>query len=347
MNEKNEVVDITPIYNEIRTKLLGARKQIYTTINITILETYWYIGKTIIELQEGDSRAEYGKAIVKSLSQKLTKEFGNGFSIANLTRMKNFYEYFPNIATLSQQLSWSHYVELVKIHRKEERDFYYNESVESNWSVRELQRQKNAMLYNRLLLGADINKVKELSEKGIIINKPEDVVKNPYVFEFLGLKENTGYLESDLEKALLNHLTEFLLELGKGFSFMGNQVRITLDGDHFYPDLIFYNRLAKCFVIIDLKIGKLTHQDVGQMQMYVNYYKRTQMIDGENEPIGILLCADKNDTVVEMTLGDEHKNIYASNYLTYLPTKEELIREIETEKAILEAMEERENDNNE
>ena len=251
-------------------------------------------------------------------------------------RMSSFYEYFPIVATLSQQLSWSHYVELVKISNKEERDFYYLESINSNWAVRELQRQKNSMLYNRLLLSTNKEKVTELSKKGLIINSSDDIVKDPYIFEFLGIKKQEVYLEKDLETALLNHLTDFLLELGKGFSFVKNQQRITIDGNHFYPDLIFYNRFAKCFVIIDLKIGTLTHQDIGQMQMYVNYYKKTQMIEGENEPIGILLCANKSDTIVEMTLGD-NKNIYASKYLTYMPTKEELIREIENERAILEA----------
>lgn len=191
------------------------------------------------------------------------------------------------------------------------------------------------MLYDRLLLSTDKEKVKELSEKGLIIKEPKDVVKDPFVFEFLELKENRKYLETDLENALLEHLKEFLLELGKGFSYMGRQYRIKIGNEFFYPDLVFYNRLAKCFVVIDLKIGKLTHQDIGQMQMYVNYFKRTQMIDGENEPIGILLCADKNDIVVEMTLPDG-SNIYTSKYMTYLPTKEELIREIEEEKSILE-----------
>jgi predicted nuclease of restriction endonuclease-like (RecB) superfamily len=284
MSDK-EMIDIIDIYNGIKEKLLESRDKIYRTINTTIIDTYWYIGKIIMELQNGNERAEYGEAILKSLSNKLSVDFGKGFSKRNLERMRLFYNTFPIATTLSSQLTWSHYLELIKIVRDEERNFYMNECINSNWSVRELQRQKNSMLYDRLLLSTDKEKTIDLSRKGLIINEPKDVVKSPYVFEFLGLKENTSYLETDLEKALLNHLKEFLLELGKGFAFVGNQQRITLDGDYFYPDLLFYNRLAKCFVIIDLKIGKLTHQDIGQMQMYVNYYKKTQMIEGENEPI--------------------------------------------------------------
>ncbi len=223
-----------------------------------------------------------------------------------------------------------------KIDRKEERDFYELESIKSNWGCRELRRQINTKLYDRYLISPDKNMIINESKKGIIEREPEEILKSPYIFEFAGLKENKNYLETDLESALLSHLTEFLLELGRGFSFVASQQRIKIGAEHYYPDLIFYNRLAKCFVIIDLKIGKLTHQDIGQMQMYVNYYKKTQMIEGENEPIGILLCADKDDAVVEMTLGDEIKNVYASKYLTYLPTKEELIKIIKDEKEIYE-----------
>ena len=336
--KKEELVDIEPIYIDIRSKLIEARNNIYTTINITMVKTYWYIGKTINELQNGTKRAEYGKSMMKLLSEKLTKEFGVGFSVRNIEQMRKFYIYFPNPQTLSAKLSWSHYLELIRISRDDERNFYLNEIANANWSVRELRTQKDKMLYDRLLVSPNKKKLKLLPKKGLIINKPDDIVKSPYVFEFLGLKENKNYLETDLEKALLSHLTEFLLELGRGFAFIGNQQRIKIGAEYYYPDLIFYNRLAKCFVIIDLKIGKLTHQDIGQMQMYVNYFKKTQMIDGENEPIGILLCADKDNTVVEMTLGDEIKNIYASKYLTYLPSKEELIKIIQDEKELIETM---------
>ena len=216
------------------------------------------------------------------------------------------------------------------------------ESIESNWGCRELRRQINTKLYDRYLISPNKSEIMENSKKGLIERQPEELLKTPYIFEFAGLKENRNYLETDLEKALLTHLTEFLLELGRGFSFVANQQRIKIGSEYYYPDLIFYNRLAKCFVIIDLKIGKLTHQDIGQMQMYVNYYKRTQMIEGENEPIGILLCADKDDAVVEMTLGDDVRNVYASKYLTYLPSKEELIKIIKDEKELLEFNQEQE-----
>lgn len=284
--------------------------------------------------------------IIDILSSKLTKEFGSGFSSVSIRRMRRFYEMYPIWSTVSTELSWAHFQELIKIDRKEERDFYELEAIKSNWGCRELRRQINTKLYDRYLISPDKNMIINESKKGVIEREPEEILKSPYIFEFAGLKENKNYLETDLESALLSHLTEFLLELGRGFSFVASQQRIKIGAEYYYPDLIFYNRLAKCFVIIDLKIGKLTHQDIGQMQMYVNYYKKTQMIDGENEPIGILLCADKDDAVVEMTLGDDVKNVYASKYLTYLPTKEELIKIIQYEKELYELAKE-EGDKNE
>lgn len=247
---------------------------------------------------------------------------------------------------MSTELSWAHFQELIKIDRKAERDFYEQESIKSNWGCRELRRQINTKLYDRYLISPDKKLIMEESQKGLIEKQPEELLKTPYIFEFAGLKENKNYLETDLEKALLSHLTEFLLELGRGFSFVASQQRLKIGLEYYYPDLVFYNRLAKCFVIIDLKIGKLTHQDIGQMQMYVNYYKKTQMIEGENEPIGILLCADKDDAVVEMTLGDNVKNVYASKYLTYLPSKEELIKIIKDEKELIELAQNNEKETN-
>jgi predicted nuclease of restriction endonuclease-like (RecB) superfamily len=248
--------------------------------------------------------------------------------------MRKFYNTFPIRQTVSAELSWSHYLEIIKIDEEDKRNFYLKETVNSNWSVRELQRQKNSLLYERLKLSKNKEKVKELSLNGLLINDPNDLVKDPYVLEFLNIKENGTYLKTDLEKAIIKHLKDFLLELGKGYSFIGNQHRIKIGDEYFYIDLLFYNRLAKCFVIIDLKLGKLTHGDLGQMQMYVNYYKRTQMVEGENEPIGILLCADKNDAVVKFTLPEDNKNIYASKYKLYIPTEEELINEIKKEQVM-------------
>lgn len=233
---------------------------------------------------------------------------------------------------MSSKLSWSHYLELIKIDENNKRNFYLQEAINSRWSVRELQRQINSLLYERLLISENKEKVLELSEKGQLLKTGKDLVKDPFVLEFLDIKENTDYLETDLEKNILKHLKEFLLELGKGFMFVGSQVRITLEEDHFYPDLVFYNRLLKCFVIIDLKIGKITHQDIGQMQMYVNYYDREIRSKDENYTVGILLSTEKNETVVKFTLPENNKNIFASRYKLHLPTEQELIQAVEEEK---------------
>ncbi len=327
---------IDSAFDDIREKIISARSKMLKHIDTTMVEVYWYVGKITYELSNSGTRADYGKNVIDSLSSKLSDEFGEGFSAVSIRRMRRFYEIYPNWSTVSTELSWAHYQELIRIDRKAEREFYEEESIKSNWGCRELRRQINTKLYDRYIISPDKKMIKEAAKTGMIEKDPEELLKTPYIFEFAGLKENKNYLENDLERALLNHLTEFLLELGRGFSFVANQQRIKIGTEYFYPDLIFYNRLARCFVIIDLKLGKLTHQDIGQMQMYVNYYKKTQMIDGENEPIGILLCADKDDAVVEMTLGDEIKNVYASKYLTYMPSKEELIRIIKSEKELLE-----------
>lgn len=337
-NGKNDITYVDEIYKDIKRKIVLARDKVLKHIDNTMTEVYWYIGKVTYQLSNNKNNSNYGKQVVEELSERLTKEFGSGFSSVSLRRMRRFYEYYPKWSAVSTILSWSHFQELIKVHRKEEREFYESESIKSNWGCRELRRQINTKLYDRYLISPDKNKIITDSKIGVIEKDPQELLKTPYIFEFLGLKENKNYLENDLEKALLSHLTEFLLELGRGFSFVANQQKLKIGTEYYYPDLIFYNRLAKCFVIIDLKIGKLTHQDIGQMQMYVNYYKRTQMTEEENIPIGILLCADKDDTVVEMTLGDDVKNIYASKYLTYLPSKDELLKIINEEKELIELM---------
>lgn len=316
-------------FEEIRSMVINSRNKIYSTVNVEMLNLYWNIGKMIVEIQGGKFKAKYGEYVINNLSVRLTKEFGKGFSGKNLRTMRKFYVYFPIWKTVSSKLSWSHYLELLKINEKNKRSFYLNESINSNWSVRELQRQRNSLLYERLIVSKNKDKILELSEKGQIIKSGKDLIKDPFVLEFLDIKEI--YLESDLEKNILKHLKEFLLELGKGFMFVGSQVRITLEEEHFYPDLVFYNRLLKCFVIIDLKIGKVTHQDIGQMQMYVNYYDRNVKGKEENKTIGILLCTNKNKTVVKYTL-PEKSNIYASEYRLHLPTEQQLIETIENEK---------------
>lgn len=250
--------------------------------------------------------------------------------------MRLFYNAFQKRQTLSDELSWSHYLLLTKVKEEDKRSFYFMEAIESKWSVRELERQLASLLFERLTLSKDKEKVLAVAKNGHQIAVPKDLVKDPYVLEFLDLKQNAALYEKDLESALIDHLEAFLLELGKGFCFVSRQQRITLDGDHFYVDLVFYNRIAKCFVLIDLKVGKISYQDIGQMQMYTNYYKRTQMMEGENEPIGILLCSDKNDAVVKFTLPENNNQIFASKYKLYLPTEEELKSEIMKERDMIE-----------
>ena len=320
------------IYEEIRGLLKSARENIVSTINSTMAKTYFLIGKRIVEEeQNGEKRAEYGEELVKNLSLKLTKEFGKGFSKTNLKQMKSFYIAYRKGQTLSDQfrLSWSHYLILMRMENLDERNFYEIEAIENNWSLRELRRQIDSTLYERLVLSRDKEKVKSLALKGQIIEKPEDIVKDPYILEFLGLEEQNSYSENRLETEIINNLEKFLLELGKGFTFVGRQVRFTFDEKHFRVDLVFYNRLLKCFVLIDLKIGEVTHQDLGQMQMYVNYYDRYVKLDDENKTIGIIICRDKNDTLVKMTLPEDNQQIFASRYMTVLPSKEEFKKIVE------------------
>ena len=324
--------DFNLFFNNIKDLVINSRNKVYQVVNIEMLNLYWNIGKSIIEIQQGEERANYGDTILDKLSQKLTSEFGKGFSKRNLERMRKFYLLYPNWQTVSAKLSWSHYLELIKIDEEPKRNFYLNECINSSWSVRELQRQRDSLLYERLIISADKEKILELSEKGQVLKSSKDLVKDPFVLEFLDIKENTNYLENDLEKNIIEHLKEFLLELGKGFSYVGNQVRLTLEEDHFYPDLVFYNRLLKCFVIIDLKVGKVSHQDIGQMQMYVNYYDRKIKQNDENKTIGILLSTNKNETVVKYTLPEDNKTIFSSEYKLHMPTEQDLIKAVEEEK---------------
>jgi predicted nuclease of restriction endonuclease-like (RecB) superfamily len=291
------------------------------------------------EQQKGKQRAQYGKKLLQDLSKKLTKEFDKGFSVDNLENMRKFYILYINqisetvsrISLNSFKLSWSHYVRLLRIENEDERKFYEIESLANNWSIRELERQYNSSLYERLVLSRNKKKVKELSTRGHIIKKPEDALKEPYILEFLGLKETESYTEEQLETAIINELEEFLLELGKGFTFVARQKRITFDDTHFYIDLVFYNRLLKCFVLIDLKIGDLKHQDIGQMQMYVNYYDQEIRLKDENPTIGIILCKDKRENIVKYTLPKNNKQIFAKKYKTVLPSQQEFQKLMEPE----------------
>ena len=322
------------IYQEIHDLLHNARQNIISNINSTMTKTYFLIGKRIVEEeQDGNKRAEYGKNLIKMLSEKLTKEFGKGFSETNLEQMRKFFKVYGIPQTLSEEfqfnLSWSHYLILMRIKDINARNFYEIEAFENNWSLRELKRQVNSSLYERLVLSKDKEKVKELSVKGQIIEKAQDVIKDPYILEFLGLDEKSDYSENKLETEIINKLEMFLLELGKGFTFVGRQVRFTFDEKHFRIDLVFYNRLLKCFVLIDLKIGEVTHQDLGQMQMYVNYYDRCIKLPDENDTIGIIICKDKNDTLVKLTLPKDNNQIFASRYTTILPSLDEFKKIIE------------------
>ena len=332
LNEK----EVNNLYNNIKILIEESRNRVYKTVNTEMVNLYWNIGKMIVEKQGKTARAKYGDSLIEEVSKKLTEYFGKGFSKRSIERMRQFYLCFPIATSIMPQLSWTHYLELIKINEKEKRNFYMHECINSNWTVQELQRQRTTLLYERLALSKDKEKTSKLSKEGNKINEAKDIIKDPFVLEFLDIKENTNYLETDLEKNILEHLKEFLLELGKGFTFVGNQVRITIDNEHFYPDLVLYNRLLKCFIIIDLKIRKVTHQDIGQMQMYVNYYDRDIKQDNENQTIGILLSTNKNETIVKYTLPENNKTIFSSEYRLTIPTEKEFIEVIENEKKNLE-----------
>lgn len=328
-------VDVS-VYENIRNTVVQAQNRIYAAVNFAMVETYWNIGRQICEAQGGNERAEYGAGLIKFLSARLTKEFGKGYTVTNLTYMRQFYTAFPNYHALRDNLSWTHYRLLMRVDDRAARDFYLDESMQANWSTRQLERQINSFYYNRLLASQNKDSVRNeihILEKGI---DAKDIIRDPYVLEFLGLEHTANLYEKDIEQGLINHLQKFLLELGRGFSFVARQKRITFDGEHYFIDLVFYNYILKCFVIIDLKVGKLIHQDLGQMQMYVNYYTRELMNEGDNLPIGIVLCADKSEAVVRYTLPQENTQIFASKYKLYMPTEEELVRELQNEHAILE-----------
>jgi predicted nuclease of restriction endonuclease-like (RecB) superfamily len=346
-----------PLVKEIRDLVQNARRTAAQNVNTLQVITNFEIGRRIVEYeQQGSRRAEYGKRTLIELSRQLTNELGRGFSERNLESMRRFYleyhEMAPQIPqtvsaklpartqtetsimqTRSAQfapiftLSWSHYVFLMNINNQDERRFYEIESRQNQWSLSELKRQFNSGIYERLALSRDKTGVKALADKGQIIAKPQDLLKDPYILEFLGLDESAKYSESDLESAIIDKLGTFLLELGKGFLFEARQKRFTFDADHYYVDLVFYNRILRCYVLIDLKIGKITHADLGQMQMYVHYYDREVKLPNENPTVGIILCRTKNDALVKLTL-PEKSNIYASQYQLYLPSKEELKKKL-------------------
>lgn len=293
---------------------------------------YWNIGKRIFEEeQQGKDRADYGTYLIKYLAQQLQPEYGSGFSIRQINLYRQFYRTFPIVHTLYAQLSWSQYKLLLRVEDEDKRTFYIEECKKNNWTVRQLERQINSSLYERLLMSNDKESVLAVAKNEKLPSDAREIIKDPMYLEFLGLKRETAYYEKDLEQAIITHLQDFLLEIGNGFTFVARQKRIHIEGDEFFVDLVFYNRLLQCFVIIEIKTHKLTHQDIGQLQMYVNYYNRTEKNDNENPTIGILLCADKNDGVVKFTLPENNKNIIASQYKLYLPTEKQLLEEIKKE----------------
>ncbi len=334
--ESNQSV-ITPaligIVAEIKTVLESARRNVARQVNSELLNTYWNIGRIISEYEQTvPERADYGKQTLKELAKVLTAEFGKGFSRANLYNMRQFYMTYEKIQTVSGQLSWSHYCELLSISDADKRSFYEKEAVNAGWSVRELKRQIDSSLFERLLLSrSDANKeqVLALAQRGIEITEPFDIIRDPYVFEFLGLPEDKPVMESDLERALVRQIEKFLLELGRGFMFVGTQQRVTVNNTHYYVDMVFYNKILRAYVLIELKTTKLTPEAAGQINMYLNYYAAEVNDPDDNPPIGIILCTEKDSITAEYALGGLSNNIFASRYVLYMPNKEQLIAQVE------------------
>ena len=331
------VADELDFFGSIAELIRQAVRSLGRAVNTAMVVTYYEIGRRIVEKeQRGARRAEYGKRIIEGLSEYLTAEIGKGYSVENIKLMRRFYTVYSEnpirqsvITQFNPSISWTHYVQLMRIKNVNERRFYEKEIANNGWTFREFERQYDSSLYERLALSRDKERVLELSERGQTVKTPQDLFKDPYVLEFAGLPEHAHYTETQLEQKLIDHLQHFLIELGKGFGFMGRQVRITYEEESFYVDLVFYNRLLKCFVLIDLKIGKLKHVDIGQMQTYVNYYDRKIKFPDENPTIGIVLCKDKKDALVEMMLPEANNQIFAARYQTVLPSKEELQKALE------------------
>ena len=314
------------LFEQIKNVLDEAHRQVARSVNTTIVKAYWQVGKYIVEYeQQGKGRAEYGKGVIKNLSTRLMKEYGSGFTATNLKIMRQFYLYYPKGHALRDQLSWTHWRALLTVQDETARNYYLQECVAGNWSTRQLDRQINTMYYERMMASRDKDAVRaEIEQTAPKTLQPREIIHDPFILEFLGIRQGEHFLEGDLEQMLISKLQHFLLELGRGYSFVARQKRISFGDKHFYIDLVFYNIPARCYVLIDLKIDELTHQDLGQMQMYVNYYTRELMNPGDNPPVGIVLCAEKNDAVVRYTLPEGENQIFAAKYMTYLPTQEEI-----------------------
>ena len=368
MSMNKEISNINKTYSTIRSILDNARSKVYRTVNFVMVQAYWNIGKIIVEEeQKGKDKAKYGSYLIKELSKKLTTDFGKGFSEQSLRNMRQFYNCFSirsalrsklektkkqhlthtelvngnnelraKHSALRSELSWTHYKLLIRVENPKAREWYMNEAVDCNWSTRALERQINSFYYERILSSKDKEPVIREAEEKTAKFKPENILKDPVVLEFLNLKDRASYRESELEQALIDKLQEFLLELGKGFCFVDRQKRITAENEYFYIDMVFYNYILKCFVLIDLKIGKLTHQDIGQMDMYVRMFEDKYKIKDDNPTIGIILCSEKNEAVVKYSVLKENKQLFSSKYLLYLPTEDELIKELKYERELIE-----------
>ncbi|QNN41376.1 PDDEXK nuclease domain-containing protein [Pedobacter roseus] len=320
------------LLQQIQSIIISSKERAIRSVETERMLMYWKIGKVIFEEeQKGKDRAGYGEYLIKSISDEFQPQLGTGFSIRQLERNRQFYRAFPIASALRTHFSWTHYKILISIDSQDKKDFYIAETEKNNWSARQLERQVNSQLFERLLLSNDIESVLAIARAEKQPTEPTQIIKDPMVLEFLGLKKETAYYEKDLETAIISHLQDFLLEIGNGFSFVARQKRIHIDGDEFFIDLVFYNRLLQCFVIIEIKTTKLSHQDMGQLQMYVNYYDRFEKQSFENPTIGILLCTDKNDAVVKISLPENNKTIIASKYQLYLPTEQQLIDEMKKE----------------
>jgi predicted nuclease of restriction endonuclease-like (RecB) superfamily len=330
LEKTNGEASVTPtFYEDIRHIILDAQKNAVRSVEFQRVMMYWRLGERIfVEEQRGQDRAEYGAHLIKNLSVIIEQEFGSGFSIRQLELARQFYRTYPNTNALRSQLNWYQYRLLIRIDDEQKREYYELEAFNNGWTGRELERQINAALYERLLISNDKESVLAVARKERIPEKPTEIIKNPMYLEFLGLKREAAYYEKDFESALITHLQEFLLEMGNGFAFVARQKRILIEDDEFFIDLVFYNRLLHCFVIIEIKTHKITHLDIGQLQMYVNYYDRYEKRADENPTVGILLCADKNDTLVKISLPEDNKTILASKYELYLPSETALLEEI-------------------
>ena len=328
--EIENIVESNNLYEFSRDLILRSRKLVYQAANFAMVETYWHIGEKIVEEQGGTERSKYGDRLIASLSEKLTAEFGKGFDKTNLGRMRQFYLTFQNVDAVRQQLSWSHYRSLIRVENPKAREIYMNEAADNAWSTRFLDEQVDKHYYERLI-STHKDAVNELNEKNILqlSTNPQDyILKDPLLLDYYDLQENTKHNESDIEQLIIDNLQKFLLELGKGFSFVARQQRISTEFSHYYIDLVFYNYILKCFVLVDLKIGKLTHQNIGQMDMYVRMYDKLKRTEGDNPTIGIILCEEKDRAEVKFSVLNDNEQLFATKYKLYIPTEEELIREI-------------------